>query len=63
MNNHATEPYQNPDNRRETQPWLVNLSNEFFWDLYKAPQSLHRQVQTAFIGHASYMMDLDKQLH
>ena len=29
MNNYATEPYQNPDNRRETQPWLVSLSNEF----------------------------------
>ena len=54
MNNHATE--------RETQPLLVSLSNEFFGDLYKAPQSLHRQVQTTFIGHASYMMDLDKQL-
>ena len=23
MNNHVTESYQNPDNRRETRPWLV----------------------------------------
>ena len=36
MNNHATEPYQNPDNRRETQPSLVSLSNEFFWGLLQS---------------------------